>query len=114
MKGAGRRRPFLPVPSGLWGRLPTCLGCLKAGWQPAPRKNHRFSALQPHDAELRATIKNHRESAMKLAAGTTVIANGQLIDGTGNPPVRDAALVIQDGKIAYAGPVGGAPPLPPD
>jgi imidazolonepropionase-like amidohydrolase len=50
---------------------------------------------------------------MKTATGTTVIANGQLIDGTGRPPVWDAALVIQDGRITYAGPVVQAPPLPP-
>lgn len=51
---------------------------------------------------------------MQLASGTTIITNGQLIDGTGAPPVRDAALVIRDGKIAYAGPIAGAPALPPD
>jgi imidazolonepropionase-like amidohydrolase len=51
---------------------------------------------------------------MKTAPGTTIIANGQLVDGTGRPPVRDAALVIQDGRIAYSGPVRGAPPVPPD
>jgi imidazolonepropionase-like amidohydrolase len=51
---------------------------------------------------------------MKAAAGITLISNGQLIDGTGTAPVRDAALVIRDGRIAYAGPVAGAPPLPPD
>ncbi|MBL8799400.1 MAG: amidohydrolase family protein [Planctomycetia bacterium] len=51
---------------------------------------------------------------MKTATGTTVIANGQLIDGAGRPPVPDAALVLRDGRIAYAGPVVGAPALPPD
>jgi imidazolonepropionase-like amidohydrolase len=51
---------------------------------------------------------------MKTAAGTTVISNGQLIDGTGKPPVRDGALVLQDGRITYAGPVASAPPLPDD
>src|SRR5712691_5042078 len=50
---------------------------------------------------------------MKTAKGTTIIANGQLIDGTGKPPVRDAALAIQDGRIAYAGPARGAPALAP-
>jgi imidazolonepropionase-like amidohydrolase len=50
---------------------------------------------------------------MQTAAGTTVIKNGQLIDGTGAPPVRDAALVLREGRIAYAGPVAAAPPLPP-
>jgi imidazolonepropionase-like amidohydrolase len=50
---------------------------------------------------------------MKTVQGTTIIANGQLLTGTGAPPVRDAALVIQDGRISYAGPVAGAPPAPP-
>ena len=49
---------------------------------------------------------------MKTAAGTTLIANGTLIDGTGAAPVPDAALVITDGKITYAGPAAGAPELP--
>jgi imidazolonepropionase-like amidohydrolase len=50
---------------------------------------------------------------MKSATGTTMIANGQFLDGTGRPPIHDAALVIKDGRIAYAGPVTEAPPLPP-
>jgi imidazolonepropionase-like amidohydrolase len=51
---------------------------------------------------------------MKTAAGTAVITNGQLFDGTGRAPVRDAALVLRDGRVAYAGAVTGAPQLPPD
>jgi imidazolonepropionase-like amidohydrolase len=51
---------------------------------------------------------------MKTATGTTVIKHGQLVDGTGRPPVRDGALVIRDGRIEYAGPVAGAPAVPPD
>src|SRR5262249_57273570 len=50
---------------------------------------------------------------MKTATGWTVIANGQLVDGTGAKPIRDAALVIHDGRIAYAGPAAGAPTVPP-
>jgi imidazolonepropionase-like amidohydrolase len=50
---------------------------------------------------------------MKTATGTTVIANAQLLDGTGSPPVRDGALIIQNGRISYAGPVAAAPPAPP-
>jgi imidazolonepropionase-like amidohydrolase len=50
---------------------------------------------------------------MKSATGTTAIVNGQLVDGTGRGPIADAALVIQDGRIAYAGATGTAPPLPP-
>lgn len=51
---------------------------------------------------------------MKLAAGVTLIHNVQLVDGTGAPAVPQAAVVVQDGKISYAGPAAGAPQLPPD
>jgi imidazolonepropionase-like amidohydrolase len=51
---------------------------------------------------------------MKTARGMTVIANGRLVDGTGTAPVPDAAVVIDDGKIAYAGPARGAPTVPQD
>jgi imidazolonepropionase-like amidohydrolase len=50
---------------------------------------------------------------MKLASGTTIIDNGQLFDGTGAPPAPNAAVVIRDGRIAYAGPAAGAPPVEP-
>jgi imidazolonepropionase-like amidohydrolase len=51
---------------------------------------------------------------MKTATGTTIVHNGQLIDGNGGPPLRDAALIIHDGRIAYAGPVAGAPAPTPE
>jgi imidazolonepropionase-like amidohydrolase len=51
---------------------------------------------------------------MKTATGTTLIHNGQLVDGTGAAAVPNAAVVIQDGKIAYAGPAAGAPAVAPD
>ena len=50
---------------------------------------------------------------MKSATGTTIIAGGQLVDGTGAPAVPDAALVITDGRISFAGRAQEAPPLPP-
>jgi len=49
---------------------------------------------------------------MNTATGTTIIRNGQLVTGTGAPAVPDAALVIEDGRIAYAGPVARAPEIP--
>ena len=51
---------------------------------------------------------------MKTATGTTRIANGRLIDGTGGPPVKDAAVLVRDGKIVYAGPAAKAPEVPLD
>jgi imidazolonepropionase-like amidohydrolase len=51
---------------------------------------------------------------MKTATGWTVIANGQLVDGTGAPPQRNAALVVHDGRITYAGPAAGMPSVPLD
>jgi imidazolonepropionase-like amidohydrolase len=51
---------------------------------------------------------------MKLAVGTTVITNGQLVDGTGSDPIPQATLVINDGRIQFAGASIDAPPASPD
>ncbi len=50
---------------------------------------------------------------MKTAMGTTLIDGGQLVDGTGAKAVADAAVVIRDGRIEYAGPSIAAPAAPP-
>ncbi|MDP1591709.1 MAG: amidohydrolase family protein [Prosthecobacter sp.] len=49
---------------------------------------------------------------MKLQPGITVVKNGQLIDGTGKPAIPNAALVIENGLITYAGPAADAPWTP--
>jgi len=51
---------------------------------------------------------------MRLADGTTLIHNAQLIDGTGKSVVADAAVLVRDGRIAYAGPKSQAPSAPPE
>jgi len=51
---------------------------------------------------------------MKAAEGASLITNGQLVDGTGRPAIQDAALLIQDGIIKYAGSAMAAPEPPPD
>lgn len=51
---------------------------------------------------------------MKTARGTTLIDGGQLVDGTGAAPIQGAAVLIRDGRISYAGPAAGAPPVGPD
>jgi imidazolonepropionase-like amidohydrolase len=51
---------------------------------------------------------------MKLAQGTTLVTHGQMVPGTGARPIPDAALVIVDGKIAYAGPAHAAPKVAAD
>ena len=51
---------------------------------------------------------------MKAAEGASLITNGQLVDGTGRPAIQDAALLIQDGIIKYAGSAMAAPVPPPD
>ncbi len=50
---------------------------------------------------------------MKAAEGTTVIRHGQLVDGNGGPPVPDAAVLVRQGRIVYAGPAAGLPPHDP-
>jgi imidazolonepropionase-like amidohydrolase len=39
----------------------------------------------------------------------TVVRAGRLIDGTGRPPVTDAEVLVEDGRIVAVGPAGGAP-----
>jgi imidazolonepropionase-like amidohydrolase len=51
---------------------------------------------------------------MKKAQGVTCISNGQLVDGTGAAAIADAAVLIRDGVIRYAGPAVSAPVVPPD
>ena len=48
---------------------------------------------------------------MRHETGTTVIRGGRLFDGTGAAAVADAALVISDGVVAYAGPEAAMPAL---
>ncbi len=39
-----------------------------------------------------------------VASGTMVLVGGTLIDGTGRAPVRDAAVVVANGRVVAAGP----------
>lgn len=49
---------------------------------------------------------------MKSATGYTVIENGQVIDGTGEPAIPQGTVHIRDGKILYAGNTDNAPEAP--
>lgn len=51
---------------------------------------------------------------MRLAKGTTVIQNGTLVRGTGEAAIAQGAVVVNDGKIQYAGAAAGMPAVPPD
>jgi imidazolonepropionase-like amidohydrolase len=51
---------------------------------------------------------------MKSGSGSVWITNGQLVDGTGAPAVPNAAVLLRDGIIRYAGPASRAPEAPPD
>jgi imidazolonepropionase-like amidohydrolase len=50
---------------------------------------------------------------MRTANGTTLIQNGQLVDGTGKQPIPNARVILRDGLIEYAGPSHSAPSVPP-
>jgi imidazolonepropionase-like amidohydrolase len=50
---------------------------------------------------------------MKLAEGTTVITNGQIVDGTGNAAIADGVVVTSNGKIEFVGPATSAPEVAP-
>ncbi len=47
-----------------------------------------------------------------MAAGTLIIRGGTLIDGTGGPPLADAAVRIEHDRIAEVGPSPAVPPSP--
>jgi imidazolonepropionase-like amidohydrolase len=51
---------------------------------------------------------------MKEEIAPTIISNGTLIDGTGADPVSEGCLIINNGRISYAGPFEGAPDEPAD
>lgn len=51
---------------------------------------------------------------MRTAVGTTLIRNGQLIDGTGAAAIPDGAVVIENGRISYVGSAQSLPDLAPD
>jgi len=51
---------------------------------------------------------------MKLATGTTIIRNGQLVIGTGAEAIHDGCLVVEEGRICFAGPLKELPHLPDD
>ncbi len=51
---------------------------------------------------------------MKGNLGFTLIRNGKLVDGTGNPFVEKGAVVIENDCILYAGPEAGFPQVPPE
>ncbi len=51
---------------------------------------------------------------MKMGQGMILIVNGRLVNGTGAPPVPDAAVLVKDGKIAFAGKASQAPECPAD
>jgi imidazolonepropionase-like amidohydrolase len=50
---------------------------------------------------------------MKTGTGKTLISNGILIDGNGGQPIRDGVVLVDNGKIAYAGPRAAAPAVDP-
>jgi imidazolonepropionase-like amidohydrolase len=51
---------------------------------------------------------------MQTATGWSVVTNGQLIDGTGRAAVDDATVIVNEGRITYAGPAARAPQVPVD
>ncbi len=52
------------------------------------------------------------EESMKNASGTTILRNGQVIDGTGADPIPNGIVVVQDGRLLFVGVERDLPDLP--
>ena len=52
----------------------------------------------------------HPQMATLTSPDRLVLRAPRLLDGTGAAPVSDAALLLEGGRIAYAGPAAGLPP----
>ncbi|MFO0904663.1 MAG: amidohydrolase family protein [Pirellulales bacterium] len=50
---------------------------------------------------------------MKTSVGQTLISNGTLVDGRGGAPVPCAAVLVDNGRIVFAGPEVHLPPVDP-
>jgi imidazolonepropionase-like amidohydrolase len=55
-------------------------------------------------AVLSVVTLSGRQAPAPGVPGTVVLTKFTLIDGNGGAPLRDAALVVQDGRIAFVGP----------
>jgi imidazolonepropionase-like amidohydrolase len=63
-------------------------------------------------AAARDGMANLAQVASGFSAQTpsvTAIVGGRLIDGTGNPVIENAVVILQDGKITAAGPAASTP-----
>jgi imidazolonepropionase-like amidohydrolase len=63
-------------------------------------------------ADRMRDLQGLSRQARPVAQGTYALVGARLVDGTGDPPVEDATVVIRDGRIAAAG-RRALVPLPP-
>jgi imidazolonepropionase-like amidohydrolase len=72
---------------------------IRNGYEPA-LPNFVQSAVRDGVANLEQTARAIRP----VREGSYALVGGTLIDGTGSAPVRDAVVIVRDGRIAAAGP----------
>ncbi|MEP6782085.1 MAG: amidohydrolase family protein [Acidobacteriota bacterium] len=58
------------------------------------------SAIADRVGDLARQLKE----IVPLAQGSFALTGGQVIDGTGKPPIGDATVIVRDGRIAAVGP----------
>lgn len=61
---------------------------------------------------LRQHIAQSAERIERVNDRTIMVRAGRMLDGTGNPPIDDAAVIVSGGRIQFAGPSGDAPATP--
>ncbi|HEX6993155.1 MAG TPA: amidohydrolase family protein [Gammaproteobacteria bacterium] len=66
---------------------------------------NRLRALIAASVVLSASlVASQHASAQAPAAGTVAFVGARLIDGSGSEPIENAALVVEDGRVAAVGP----------
>ena len=54
-------------------------------------------------------IRDEQQSVVPRAHGAFALVGARLIDGTGNPAIEDAVVIVRDGRIERAGPRASGP-----
>src|SRR5690606_39696180 len=68
-----------------------------------PMRNHLRSVIGA-SVMLVASLTASQQACAQAPAGTLAFTGARLIDGSGSEPIENAVLVVENGRVAAAGP----------